>query len=386
MEQGILAAGEAVDGSAGGTFTLAPRAVDERPARGPLHQPRRRQALLRRLPRRRRRGRRHLLRRPGHVQLHDRQVRAGLPPRPDARARGRAARRLPGRHVAATTARSRRARPGPTLGGSVTLTADRPPARSAIDARRPSRRCGAGSVSIGTRRPPTARSRPRRRSRAPTGGALPVDLQRPADPAGRRPDLHPVPGDGRWRARRHRHGLRRGPRPESAAVGLADGRRRRTGTPTATRRYAEISGKARVGETLTALGLDWVGLLRRQARRLRADVQVDRATASTIKGATAATYRLTAKDKGKRIQVREYPRATGFATSDFARSDATRKVRIGKLAVAAPEDRRQGQGRQARGGADDRAGPAARSSATSGSPARRRSAGPRARSCGSPGR
>ena len=56
-----------------------------------------------------------------------------------------------------------------------------------------------------------------------------------------------------------------------------------------------------------------------------------------IKGATAATYRLTAKDRGKKIQVLEYPRATGFATSDYSRSDSTRRVRTGKLASPRPK-------------------------------------------------
>ncbi|RYC13763.1 hypothetical protein [Nocardioides zhouii] len=101
------------------------------------------------------------------------------------------------------------------------------------------------------------------------------------------------------------------------------------------RRYAEISGKARVGQTLTALGLDWVDYFGDKPAGYAPTYKWTR-NGKAIKGATAATYRLTAKDLGKRIQVLEYPRATGFATNDYSRSESTRKVRIGKLASPRP--------------------------------------------------
>lgn len=102
-----------------------------------------------------------------------------------------------------------------------------------------------------------------------------------------------------------------------------------------TRRFPEIAGKARVGEKLTALGLDWVNYY---AERPADYAPVYRWTRNgkVIKGATSSTYRLSVKDKGKKIQVSEFPRAGGFGTTDFARSDSTRKVRIGKLKSPRP--------------------------------------------------
>ncbi len=105
---------------------------------------------------------------------------------------------------------------------------------------------------------------------------------------------------------------------------------------TGVRRYPEIVGKVRVGQKLTAVGLDWVDYFGGKPAGF-APVYKWTRNGRKIKGARAATYRLTAKDKGKKIQVLEYPRATGFATSDYARSASTRKVRIGKLSSPRPK-------------------------------------------------
>ncbi len=118
---------------------------------------------------------------------------------------------------------------------------------------------------------------------------------------------------------------------------------------TGVRRYPEIVGKVRVGQKLTAVGLDWVDYFGGKPAGF-APVYKWTRNGRKIKGARAATYRLTAKDKGKKIQVREYPRATGFATSDYARSDVHPQGPHRQAVLAAPEDRRQGQGRQARRG------------------------------------
>jgi len=101
------------------------------------------------------------------------------------------------------------------------------------------------------------------------------------------------------------------------------------------RRYPEISGRARVGQVLTALGLDWVDYYGAKPSGYAPTYTWTR-NGNAIKGATASTYRLTSKDKGKKIQVTEYPRAFGFASSTYARSEATGKIRIGKLVTKRP--------------------------------------------------
>ncbi|WP_179620957.1 hypothetical protein [Nocardioides cavernae] len=97
-----------------------------------------------------------------------------------------------------------------------------------------------------------------------------------------------------------------------------------------------ISGSPRVGRTLTASGLDWVNYLGTKPGDYSTTYVWSR-NGKTIKGASASTYRLTAKDLGKRIQVREYPRAAGYATSSYVRSSTTRKVRIGTLVTKRPK-------------------------------------------------
>lgn len=96
-----------------------------------------------------------------------------------------------------------------------------------------------------------------------------------------------------------------------------------------------ITGSPRVGRTLTASGLDWVNYVGDKPAGYGATYVWTR-NGKKIKGATASTYRLTRKDLKKRIQVREYPRATGYTTSTYVRSSTTRKVRIGKLVTKRP--------------------------------------------------
>lgn len=102
-----------------------------------------------------------------------------------------------------------------------------------------------------------------------------------------------------------------------------------------TTNTVSITGSPRVGRTLTASGLDWVNYVGDKPAGYTTTYVWTR-NGKKIKGATASTYRLTRKDLKKRIQVREYPRATGYATSDFVRSSTTRKVRIGKLVTKRP--------------------------------------------------
>ncbi len=101
------------------------------------------------------------------------------------------------------------------------------------------------------------------------------------------------------------------------------------------RRFPEIVGSTRVGGTLTALGVDWVDYYAQKPTDLAPVYRWTR-NGKVIKGATASTYRLTRKDRGKRIQVTELPRAAGFATTAFGRSDSTRRIRIGKLTTTRP--------------------------------------------------
>jgi hypothetical protein len=102
-----------------------------------------------------------------------------------------------------------------------------------------------------------------------------------------------------------------------------------------TKSRATVSGKARVGEVLTASGLDWVSDLGSTPPGLTLSYKWLR-NGKLIKGARKATYRLTFRDLKKRIQVKEYPSAPGFETGGFSRSDETRKVRIGKLRSPRP--------------------------------------------------
>lgn len=104
---------------------------------------------------------------------------------------------------------------------------------------------------------------------------------------------------------------------------------------TGTTGEATISGRLRVGETLSAQGLDWVNWMGDKPAGY-ATTYVWTRNGNAIKGATAGTYRLTAKDQGKKIQVAEYPRATGYATTSYARSAATGKIRIGRLTTTRP--------------------------------------------------
>ena len=103
-----------------------------------------------------------------------------------------------------------------------------------------------------------------------------------------------------------------------------------------TKSRATIDGKARVGQVLTASGLDWVSDLGTTPPGLSLSYKWLR-NGKLIKGARKSTYRLTFRDLKKRIQVKEYPSAPGFETGGFTRSDATRKVRIGKLASPRPK-------------------------------------------------
>ena len=103
-----------------------------------------------------------------------------------------------------------------------------------------------------------------------------------------------------------------------------------------TRRYPEITGTTRVGGTLTALGLDWVNYYSEKPADYTTTYRWSR-NGNPIQGATASTYRLTAEDLGKTIQVSEYPRATGYVTTAYARSESTAKIAMGRLTTARPK-------------------------------------------------
>ncbi|GAA1918576.1 hypothetical protein [Nocardioides hwasunensis] len=100
-------------------------------------------------------------------------------------------------------------------------------------------------------------------------------------------------------------------------------------------RTATISGPIRVGGVLTVTSPNWVNNFGEKPADL-APVYKWTRNGKAIKGATKSTYRLTRKDKGKRIQVTEYPRASGYDTSASVRSEATKKIRIGKLKTTKP--------------------------------------------------
>lgn len=129
------------------------------------------------------------------------------------------------------------------------------------------------------------------------------------------------------------YGVGRNPSPTATSTATTvppAGWYRQTGTPDAT-----VSGKARVGEVLTANGLDWVNWNGVRPAGLAVSYKWFR-NGKLIKGARKSTYRLGFRDLKKRIEFKEYPSAPGFVANDFTRSDSTRKVRIGKLRSPRP--------------------------------------------------
>ena len=97
-----------------------------------------------------------------------------------------------------------------------------------------------------------------------------------------------------------------------------------------------IAGTPRVGETLTAVGIDWLDWYRRKPAGYAPTYQWLRGGVP-IPGATAATYQLTAADVRAYIQVVESPRAPGFSTTAWARSASTAPIAAGTLATARPK-------------------------------------------------
>lgn len=104
------------------------------------------------------------------------------------------------------------------------------------------------------------------------------------------------------------------------------------------RTHPEITGRTRVGGTLTVRGLDWVNYYGAKPADLTTTHQWSR-NGNAIPGATAASYRLTSRDRGTTIQVSEYPRAAGYATTSFGRSVSSATIRIGRLTKARPRIR-----------------------------------------------
>jgi hypothetical protein len=331
MEQGILADGEAVDGAAGGTFTLAPRASAS--------------------------GQRGV-----HFINPDDGLRYFVDYRDGAGADAGTCYAAPDTCNYTTGRFGQAYRPGLTLeaeddqrgaflvavagndgslqageawtnaGGSVTLTAETANRVRVTRVDKPD--LGAGAVSISA---PTANREVTAAASIPGATAVRYQWTFNGQPIAQAddPTYTPSPGmaGGALGVVATGYAVGRDPSPAaqtSQTVAPA------TWYANGARRSAEISGRARVGRTLTALGLDWVDYYGNKPAGYAPTYKWTR-NGKLIKGATAATYRLTAKDKGKRIQVREYPRATGFDTSDFSRSDTTRKVRIGKLTSPRPK-------------------------------------------------
>ena len=92
-----------------------------------------------------------------------------------------------------------------------------------------------------------------------------------------------------------------------------------TPTPTVVAGAPTITGKARVGKTLTANPGTWVpGRVTFTYQWLR--------NGAPIAGATGSKYKLKNKDKGKRISVRVTGAKSGY-TSATATSPKTKKVK-----------------------------------------------------------
>ncbi|HTW16021.1 MAG TPA: hypothetical protein VMF51_12880 [Nocardioides sp.] len=131
------------------------------------------------------------------------------------------------------------------------------------------------------------------------------------------------PGDGIWSTRVTPVGapcqdpgrlIADGGQPDWSAAALAPAPRRYS-----VRRAPAVAGKVRIGRTLRARSAvlhPRPGSVRLQWLR----------SGKPVRGATKAAYRLTRKDRGKRISVRVTARGTGYATATLT-SRPTRKVR-----------------------------------------------------------
>ena len=226
------------------------------------------------------------------------------------------------------------ARPPPTP--SAVARAPKPPLRCRIGEHQP---CDAN-------REVSATGVGRRRDR----GALPVDVQRPG--RSRRPTTRPSPrrwpwSEARWASTRP--ATQWAATPARQAPGLAGRSRRRpgtadTGTTSQGDDRREGAGRPGADGVRPRLG-QRPG---HHAARAQPVLQVARATASCIKGARQVDVPPHLPRPGKkRIQVKEYPSAPGFETGGFSRSDDDAEGPDRQARLAAPEDRRQGQGRQA---------------------------------------
>ena len=184
-------------------------------------------------------------------------------------------------------------------------------------------------------------------------GALPVAAQRPAHPAGRRPDLPPSPAMAGGALSVTVTGYAVGPRPGPAHLGARRRWRPPAGTPTATAATPRSPAARGSAGRSRRSGLDWVDYYGAEAGRLRAGLPVD-PQRQAIKGATASTYRLTVEGPGQEDPGQRVPAAPAASPpTTYARSDATRQGPDRQARLTAPEDRRQGQGRQARRGAHE---------------------------------
>jgi hypothetical protein len=110
---------------------------------------------------------------------------------------------------------------------------------------------------------------------------------------------------------------------------------------TGTANRTTISGAARTGQVLVATGLNWVGDDGRPPAGLTSTFQWYRGR-KQIKGATGASYRLTAADLGQFIAVRNVAAAPGFETGRST-SDSTARVKKGKLPSSKPRIKFKGK-------------------------------------------
>ncbi|GAA5119754.1 hypothetical protein GCM10023339_34030 [Alloalcanivorax gelatiniphagus] len=96
-----------------------------------------------------------------------------------------------------------------------------------------------------------------------------------------------------------------------------------------------VTGAAQVGQTLGVAGMEWVNYDGVRPADLTTAYQWYRG-GTEIPGATGTSYQVVAADVGRQVHVRESPRAAGYSTASYATSAPSATVIEGRLVARRP--------------------------------------------------